>query len=94
MIIGTHVDPDAPTQPHDPVPFMGSVIDQDVSNAHEVQETMDAIISIDTTRGNRICNHNGIAITPTVAGGWILRSQNHSWTSSPGPQGGSPPCSP
>lgn len=73
VIIGTHIDPDAPTQPHDPVPFMGSVIDQDVSNAHEVQETMDAIISIDTTRGNRICNHNGIAITPTVADGWILR---------------------
>lgn len=73
VIIGTHIDPDAPTQPHDPVPFMGSVLNQDISNAHEVHESMDAILSIDTTRGNRICNHNGIAITPTVADGWILR---------------------
>lgn len=73
IVISTHIDPDAPTQPHDPVPFMGSVISQDVSNAHEVLESMDAIISIDTTRGNRICNHNGIAITPTVIDGWILR---------------------
>lgn len=73
VIVATHIDPDAPTQPHDPVPFMGSVIEQDVSNAHEVTAEMDAILSIDTTKGNRVCNHKGIAITPTIADGWILR---------------------
>ncbi|RWZ46597.1 DUF1177 domain-containing protein [Labedella phragmitis] len=73
VIVATHIDPDAPTQPHDPVPFMGSVIEQDVSNAHEVTADMDAIISIDTTKGNRVCNRKGIAITPTIADGWILR---------------------
>ncbi|MFC4563806.1 DUF1177 domain-containing protein [Nocardiopsis mangrovi] len=73
VVVATHIDPDAPTQPHDPVPFMGSVVDQDVSNAHEVLPAMDAILSVDTTKGNRICNHRGIAITPAVADGWILR---------------------
>ncbi|UYG16887.1 DUF1177 domain-containing protein [Brachybacterium huguangmaarense] len=73
VIVATHIDPDAPTQPHEPVPFMGSVIEQDVSNEHEVSAEMDAILSIDTTKGNRVCNHKGIAITPTIADGWILR---------------------
>ena len=73
VILSTHIDPDAPTQPHDPVPFMGSVVEQDVSNEHEVSSEMDAIISIDTTKGNRVLNHKGIAITPTIADGWILR---------------------
>src|SRR5215470_5200665 len=33
----------------------------------------DAIISIDTTKGNRILNHRGFAISPTVKEGYILR---------------------
>lgn len=73
VIVATHIDPDAPTQPHEPVPFMGSVVEQDVSNEHEVSDEMDAILSIDTTKGNRVLNHKGIAITPTIADGWILR---------------------
>ncbi|WDZ93353.1 DUF1177 domain-containing protein [Nocardiopsis sp. HUAS JQ3] len=73
VVLATHIDPDAPTQPHDPVPFMGSVVDQDVSNRHEVLPAMDAILSVDTTKGNRICNHHGIAITPAVVDGWIVR---------------------
>lgn len=73
VIVATHIDPDAPTQPHEPVPFMGSVVEQDVSNEHEVSAEMDAILSIDTTKGNRVLNHKGIAITPTIAAGWILR---------------------
>jgi hypothetical protein len=38
-----------------------------------VDPDMDAILSIDTTRGNRIANHSGIAISPTVKQGYILR---------------------
>jgi hypothetical protein len=34
---------------------------------------MDAILSVDTTRGNRLVNRRGFAITPTVKEGWILR---------------------
>jgi hypothetical protein len=73
VIITTHVCPDAPTTPHTPVEFMGSPVDTATMNRLEVHEEMDAVISIDTTKGNRILNHRGIAITPTVVRGWIMR---------------------
>lgn len=73
IIIATHICPNAPTQPHDPVPFMGSPVDVAEMNKHEVDPAMDAILSIDTTKGNRIINYRGITITPTVKEGYILR---------------------
>jgi hypothetical protein len=73
VIVTTHVCPDAPVRPHDPVPLMGSPIDSALMNAHEVVNEMEAILSIDTTRGNRLLNVKGVAITPTVVEGWILR---------------------
>lgn len=73
VVVATHVDPDAPTLPHDPVPFMNSVVGIDVMNEHEVSAEMDAIVSIDTTKGNRLLNHRGIAVTPTVKQGYLLR---------------------
>lgn len=74
VILATHICPDAPTQPHEPVPFMGSPVDVRTMNDHEVDEKMEAILSVDTTKGNRIINHRGFAITPTVKEGWILRT--------------------
>ncbi|WP_309127783.1 DUF1177 domain-containing protein [Microbacterium sp.] len=73
VIVTTHVTGWAPTEPHDPVPFMGSPVDMGTMNRHEVDEEMDAIVSIDTTKGNRTINHRGIAISPTVKEGYILR---------------------
>lgn len=73
VIICTHVCPDAPTQPHDPVPFMGSPVNMQTMNEMEVDNRMDAILSIDTTKGNRLFNKKGFAITPTVKDGYILR---------------------
>lgn len=73
VIVTTHVCPDSPIVPHDPVPFMGSHVDMSVMNAHEVDPQMDAILSIDTTKGNRVVNHRGFAISPTVKEGYILR---------------------
>lgn len=73
VIVATHICPDAPTQPHDPVPFMGSPVDMAEMNRHEVDQEMDAILSIDTTKGNRIINLRGFAISPTVRSGYILR---------------------
>ncbi|WP_432879229.1 DUF1177 domain-containing protein [Kribbella sp. CA-245084] len=73
VIVATHVCPDAPTRPHDPVPFMDSPVDVGAMNEHEVEPAMDAILSVDTTKGNRIVNHHGFAISPTVKEGWILR---------------------
>lgn len=70
--ISTHICPNAPTIPHIPVPFMGSPVDIDTMNEMEVSRDMEAIISVDTTKGNRILNSRGIAITPTVKEGYIL----------------------
>lgn len=73
VIVTTHICPNAPTRPHDPVPFMDSPVDILIMNQHEVREDMDAILSIDTTKGNRVFNFRGIAISPTVKEGFILR---------------------
>lgn len=74
VIVTTQVCPEAPTRPHDPVPFMDSPVPSAVSNECEVSSEMEAILSIDTTKGNRIVNHRGIAVTPTVKDGYILRT--------------------
>ena len=76
VIIATHICPDAPIKPHEPVPFMGSPVDIAVMNREEVDHEMDAILSIDTTKGNRIANWRGFAITPTVKEGWVLKVSN------------------
>lgn len=73
VIVATHVCPDAPTRPHEPVPFMDSPVDLAAMNEHEVEAAMEAVLSVDTTKGNRIVNHHGFAISPTVKEGWILR---------------------
>lgn len=73
VIVSTHVCPDAPTKPHEPVPFMGSPVEMYQVNQDEVTEEMDAILSIDTTKGNRIANERGFFISPTVKEGYILR---------------------
>ncbi|MGQ9647428.1 MAG: DUF1177 domain-containing protein [Thermodesulfobacteriota bacterium] len=73
VIVATHVCPDAPTTPHEPVPFMGSPVEMETLNEHEVDSQMDAILSIDTTKGNRIINQRGFAISPTVKEGYILK---------------------
>jgi hypothetical protein len=73
VIIATHVCPNAPTQPHEPVPFMKSPVEMADMNRYEVDPAMDAILSVDSTKGNRIINYRGIAITPTVKEGYILR---------------------
>lgn len=72
VIVTTHICPDAPTEEHYPVPFMGSPVDMDQMNETEVISDMDAILSIDTTKGNEIINCRGFAISPTVKEGYIL----------------------
>jgi len=73
VIVATHVCPEAPTQPHDPVPFMGSPVDIATMNKYEVDPRMEAILSVDATKGNRVANFRGFGITPTVKEGWILK---------------------
>lgn len=73
VILATHICPCAPVKPHDPVPFMGSPVDIATMNREEVDPEMDAILSVDTTKGNRIANWRGFAITPTAKEGWVLK---------------------
>lgn len=73
VVISTHICPNAPTSPHKPVAFMGSPVEMAQVNREEVSGELDAILSVDTTKGNRIVNHRGFAISPTVKEGYILR---------------------
>jgi len=73
VIVATHICPKAPIIPHDPVPFMGAPVDMAAMNKYEVYPEMDAILSVDTTRGNWVVNRRGFAISPTVKEGYILK---------------------
>jgi hypothetical protein len=73
IVVATHICPNSPITPHKPVPFMGSPVEIAVMNREEVDESMDAILSIDTTKGNRIVKWRGFAITPAAKEGWVLK---------------------
>ena len=73
VIVATHICPEAPISPHEPVPFMGSPVEMAEMNQWEVDSRMDAVLSIDTTKGNRVAKWRGFAITPTAKEGWILK---------------------
>lgn len=68
----THVCPRARIRPHHPVPYMVSPLTQAQMNEREVDPTMEAVLCFDTTRGNRLVNRRGIAVTPTIKEGYIL----------------------
>jgi hypothetical protein len=72
VVIATHICPSAPTLAHDPVPFMDSPVSMETMNRLEVRPEMDLVLSVDTTKGNRLVNHKGIALTPTVLQGYLL----------------------
>ncbi len=76
VVVATHVCPNAPIKPHQPVPFMGSPVDIQTMNREEVDPAMEAVLSVDTTRGNRVANWRGFAITPTVKEGWVLKASD------------------
>jgi len=73
VIVTTHICPNAPTRPHKPVPMMDSPVDLFSLLKLEVDLGMDAILSIDATKANRVINHIGFSTTPTVKEGWILK---------------------
>lgn len=73
VVVSTHVCPSSPILPHEPVPFMGAPVPMETMNRMEVTTEMDVVLSVDTTKGNRVLNHRGIAISPTIKEGYILR---------------------
>lgn len=77
VVITTHVCPTAPIISHDPVPFMDSPDASATMNDHEVDPVMQGILVVDPTKGNRVINHCGFAVTPTVKEGDILRTPDH-----------------
>ncbi len=76
VFISTHICPNAPTQPHDPVPFMGSPVEMSQVNQEEISPELDAILSCDTTKGNRMMNLRGFALSQTVKEGYVLRASD------------------
>lgn len=72
VIITTHIATHVSIKEHKPVDFMGSPTSSEKMNQHEVDKAMDAILSVDTSKGNKIINHRGIAISPTAKQGYIL----------------------
>lgn len=80
VFVSTHICPHAPTAPHEPVPFMGSPVSMAEVNREEVCADaaatgawpLDAVLSVDTTKGNRIMNERGFMVSPTVKEGCIL----------------------
>ncbi len=84
--IRTHICPRAGTRPHHPVPMMRSPFPMREMMSYEVDPKMQAILSVDTTRGNRLVNHRGVALTPVAKQGYLLRIPDvmldiMSWTS-------------
>lgn len=73
VIVSTHITPSAPIKPHEPVPFVDTPVDLYELLNVEIDDKMDAILSIDATKANRIAKHSGFALTPPVKEGWILK---------------------
>ncbi|MCX9110571.1 DUF1177 domain-containing protein [Providencia rettgeri] len=73
VIITSHIATHVSITPHDPVDFMGMPVSSNTMNQYEVDEQMDAILSIDTSKGNSLIKQRGIAISPTAMQGYILR---------------------
>jgi hypothetical protein len=72
VVIVTHLCPNAEVKENYPVQYMRSPLDARTMSITERIPEADALISVDTTKGNRILNVKGIAITPTVKEGYIL----------------------
>ena len=52
---------------------MDSPVEMAQVNKEELSDELDAVLSVDTTKGNRIINTRGFAISPTVKEGYILK---------------------
>lgn len=73
VIVTTHLATDVSMTVNDGIAFMGMPVSSGTMNEHEVDPAMQAILSIDASKGNRIVKHRGFAISPTAMQGYILR---------------------
>ena len=72
LVVRTTICTNAPTMPHNPVPFMSSYIDFVTLKKRIIDQDADAILITETSRGNRVANYPIFGITPTIKCGWIL----------------------
>lgn len=72
--VATHLCTEGEVEPHDPVDFIAMPCSSATMNRHEVSPDMEAILSVDTSKGNRVLNRRGFAITPTARQGYLLRT--------------------
>ncbi|WP_028217933.1 DUF1177 domain-containing protein [Paraburkholderia oxyphila] len=73
VIVTTHIAKDVSISYNDGVPFAGMPVSSATMNQYQVSPEMDAILSIDASKGNRIVKQRGFAISPTAMQGYILR---------------------
>jgi len=72
VIVTTHICPTAPTQPHKPVPFMGSPVSM-ATNVHiTVDSAMDAVYLLTRQKGTVLLIREVLLFPPTVKEGYIL----------------------
>lgn len=76
VVIVTHLCTNAETKNNYPVQYMSAPLDAYTMSHIERIPEADAVLSIDTTKGNRIINIRGFAITPAVKEGYILPVSN------------------
>jgi hypothetical protein len=75
LVITTHVSPNAPLAGGAGAGrrrMMPSPVGADAFRNREARHARDAVLSVDATKANRLVNHRGFAISPTVKEGYIL----------------------
>lgn len=79
VVITTHISPGAPVS-GGAGSGRGRMMPAPVSRSElarrEVLPEVDAVLSVDATKANRVINHRGFAISPTVKEGYILPASN------------------
>ncbi|MGI9386209.1 MAG: DUF1177 family protein [Methyloligellaceae bacterium] len=73
VLISTHICQQARPVPHDPYPFVMSPLPSSEKHPRLVDERMDAILTPETCKSNKMLSHLGFAVTPPVREGFILR---------------------
>ncbi len=74
VLISTHICQQAHPAPHDPFPFVMSPLPSSEKHPRLVDDRMDAILTPETCKGNKMVSHLGFAVTPPVREGFILRA--------------------
>lgn len=73
VIVSTHICQEAHPEPHDPFPFVMSPLPSSEKHPRMIDPRMDAILTPETCKGNKLVSPAAFAITPPVREGYILR---------------------